>query len=66
MLALAVVRRTPGLPPVVDTLWLIHRAEWPLSARAQQVVACMHAVFVQQVTTTQQRSGVQSRRSRKR
>ena len=25
--------------PVVDTLWLIHRAEWPLSARAQHVVA---------------------------
>jgi DNA-binding transcriptional LysR family regulator len=24
--------------PVVDTLWLIHRSEWPLSARAQNVV----------------------------
>jgi DNA-binding transcriptional LysR family regulator len=24
--------------PVVDTLWMIHRAEWPLSARAQHVV----------------------------
>jgi DNA-binding transcriptional LysR family regulator len=24
--------------PVVDRLWLIHRAEWPLSARAQRVV----------------------------
>ncbi|TVT50241.1 MAG: LysR family transcriptional regulator [Denitromonas halophila] len=24
-----------GEPTVVDTLWLIHRAEWPLSARAQ-------------------------------
>ncbi|MBP2300727.1 LysR family transcriptional regulator [Azospirillum picis] len=23
--------------PVVDTLWLIHRAEWPLPARARQV-----------------------------
>ncbi|MCW1978033.1 hypothetical protein FHY33_002215 [Xanthomonas arboricola] len=34
-----------GLHPVVDTLWLTQRAEWPLSARAQQVVACMHAVF---------------------
>ncbi|MFS8427915.1 hypothetical protein EIQ28_06705 [Xanthomonas campestris pv. plantaginis] len=59
------MRRTPGLPPVVDTLWLIHR-EWPLSARAQQVAACMQAVFVQQVPTTQQRSGAQSRRSKKR
>ncbi|TXD41344.1 hypothetical protein TR80_015495 [Xanthomonas campestris] len=55
-----------GLHPVVDTLWLIHRAEWPLSARAQQVVACMHTVFAQQVPTTQQRSGAESRRSRKR
>ncbi|MCC5068270.1 LysR family transcriptional regulator [Xanthomonas campestris] len=62
----AAIQVVEGLHPVVDTLWLIHRAEWPLSARAQQVVACMHAVFVQQVTTTQQRSGVQSRRSRKR
>ena len=25
-------------PAVVDQLWLIHRAEWPLSARAQRVV----------------------------
>lgn len=25
--------------PVVDTLWLIHRAEWPLSARAAWVLA---------------------------
>lgn len=24
--------------PVVDTLWLLHRAEWPLSARAKWVV----------------------------
>lgn len=28
-------------PPVVDTLWLIHRAEWPLSARAQRAVALL-------------------------
>jgi len=25
-------------PPVVDTLWWIHRAEWPLSARATGVI----------------------------
>lgn len=24
--------------PVVDTLWLIHRAEWPLAARAQKAI----------------------------
>lgn len=30
-----------GDPPVVDTLWLIHRAEWPLSARAARVVECL-------------------------
>ncbi len=28
-------------PPVVDTLWLIHRSEWPLSARAQRAVALL-------------------------
>ncbi|AOW14854.1 LysR family transcriptional regulator [Hydrogenophaga crassostreae] len=27
-----------GAPQVVDTLWLLHRAEWPLSARAQTVL----------------------------
>lgn len=25
-------------PPVVDTLWLIHRSEWPLSARATRAI----------------------------
>ncbi|MBD1551186.1 LysR family transcriptional regulator [Pseudomonas typographi] len=29
--------------PVVDTLWLIHRAEWPLAARAQRAVADLQA-----------------------
>lgn len=28
-----------GAQAVVDQLWLIHRSEWPLSARAQRVVA---------------------------
>ena len=27
-----------GKPAVVDTLWLIHRAEWPLSARASKAM----------------------------
>lgn len=27
-----------GAPPVVDTLWLLHRAEWPLTTRAQTVL----------------------------
>jgi DNA-binding transcriptional LysR family regulator len=27
-----------GPHPVVDTLWLLHRAEWPLSARANLVI----------------------------
>ncbi|MCB2003582.1 MAG: LysR family transcriptional regulator [Rhodoferax sp.] len=27
--------------PVVDTLWLLHRAEWPLSARAERVLQHM-------------------------
>ncbi|WP_268800446.1 LysR family transcriptional regulator [Pseudomonas huanghezhanensis] len=29
--------------PVIDTLWLIHRAEWPLSSRAERVVAQLRA-----------------------
>lgn len=33
--------------PVVDTLWLLHRAEWPLSARAERVLQHMR----QHVTT---------------
>jgi len=32
------VQVVDGAPAVVDTLWLIHRAEWPLSARAQRIV----------------------------
>lgn len=31
--------------PVVDTLWLIHRAEWPLSTRAQKTVAYLRERF---------------------
>ena len=27
-----------GTPAVVDTLWLLHRAEWPLSARAEMIL----------------------------
>lgn len=27
-----------GMPAVVDTLWLLHRAEWPLSARGQRAL----------------------------
>lgn len=29
--------------PLVDTIWLIHRAEWPLSARAQQALRWLEA-----------------------
>lgn len=32
------IRVSEGGTPVVDTLWLIHRAEWPLSARASHVL----------------------------
>ena len=31
--------------PVRDRLWLIHRAEWPLSARAQRAIEHMRAVL---------------------
>jgi len=37
------IRVVEGGDPVVDQLWLIHRAEWPLSARAQRVVAHIRA-----------------------
>lgn len=29
--------------PLVDTIWLIHRAEWPLSARAQHALSWLEA-----------------------
>ncbi|RYF05263.1 MAG: LysR family transcriptional regulator, partial [Oxalobacteraceae bacterium] len=38
------VRVVAGEAAVVDQLWLIHRAEWPLSARAQRVVAQIRQV----------------------
>lgn len=31
---------------VIDTLWLIHRAEWPLSARAKRVIEQIQPLFV--------------------
>lgn len=34
----------PCSTPVIDTLWLIHRAEWPLTARAQRAVECLKGV----------------------
>ncbi|WPM83912.1 hypothetical protein QNH14_12260 [Apirhabdus apintestini] len=27
-----------GDPRIVDTLWLVHRSEWPLSRRARRVI----------------------------
>ena len=34
-----------GTPAVVDTLWLLHRAEWPLSARAQLALKVIKPYF---------------------
>lgn len=34
-----------GAPEVVDTLWLLHRAEWPLSARAELVLQYLRPGF---------------------
>lgn len=34
-----------GKRPLVDTLWLIHRSEWPLSARARKVAECIQHLF---------------------
>lgn len=33
-------------PSVVDTLWLLHRAEWPLSVRAEAAVERMRSYFL--------------------
>jgi DNA-binding transcriptional LysR family regulator len=35
-----------GAPEVLDNLWLLHRAEWPLSSRAQRVLDCLQADFL--------------------
>jgi DNA-binding transcriptional LysR family regulator len=35
-----------GAPAVVDSLWLLHRAEWPLSARAALVLQRIKASFL--------------------
>tara|TARA_B100000700_G_scaffold71851_1_gene80031 strand:- start:19522 stop:20406 length:885 start_codon:yes stop_codon:yes gene_type:complete len=40
------IRVVEGAPEVVDTLWLLHRAEWPLSARAQRAVERLKARLV--------------------
>jgi DNA-binding transcriptional LysR family regulator len=34
-----------GEPAIVDTLWLLHRAEWPLSARAALLLERLQAAF---------------------
>lgn len=34
-----------GGPRVVDTLWLLHRAEWPLTARAAKLLRHVEATF---------------------
>ena len=40
------IRVVEGTPAVVDTLWLLHRAEWPLSARARHAVEHLKARLV--------------------
>jgi DNA-binding transcriptional LysR family regulator len=40
------IRVVEGAPGVVDTLWLLHRAEWPLSARARRAVERLKARLV--------------------
>lgn len=41
------IRVIEGCAPVVDQLWLIHRAEWPLPARAQRLVEHMRRACLQ-------------------
>ncbi len=38
----AAIRVVEHGPPVIDRLWLLHRAEWPLSQRAERAVAWLH------------------------
>ncbi|WP_136255726.1 LysR family transcriptional regulator [Onishia niordana] len=40
------IRVVQGEPTVVDSLWLLHRAEWPLSARASRAVERLQARLV--------------------
>lgn len=42
--------------PVVDTLWLIHRAEWPLSSRANWVLGQLRSVLAFARRSTKNRS----------
>ncbi|WP_037225626.1 LysR family transcriptional regulator [Roseomonas gilardii] len=35
------IRVVEGGPPVVDTLWLIHRSEWPLPARTLRILEAL-------------------------
>ncbi|WP_430472658.1 LysR family transcriptional regulator [Thalassospira lucentensis] len=34
--------------PVIDTIWLIHRSEWPLSARADYVISKLRGIEMRQ------------------
>ncbi|WP_136247524.1 LysR family transcriptional regulator [Halomonas borealis] len=40
------IRVVEGLPEVVDSLWLLHRAEWPLSARAKRALEWLDARWI--------------------
>ncbi|RTQ99600.1 LysR family transcriptional regulator [Halomonas nitroreducens] len=40
------IRVVEGSPEVVDSLWLLHRAEWPLSARANRALKWLNARLV--------------------
>lgn len=44
------IRVIDAAAPVVDTLWLIHRAEWPLPARARRVVDYLRAQMAEEAT----------------
>jgi DNA-binding transcriptional LysR family regulator len=49
------IRVVEGGEAVVDTLWLIHRAEWPLPSRAAFVVEHLKQTMRSPETTTKQR-----------
>lgn len=43
------IKPLPYDQPIVDTLWLIHRAEWPLSALAMKVVDYLQRLLSQRI-----------------
>ncbi|WP_232221473.1 substrate-binding domain-containing protein [Burkholderia sp. WSM2232] len=53
-------------PPVIDTLWLIHRSEWPLPARCQHAAAYLRGRLAQNDLSTRHASRLNASTRKKR